>query len=65
MPSIDSGASGRLDGAQLAREIRVRLGALRACYERSLKRHPDLGGKLLVRLTITPAGTVYSGSGGP
>jgi hypothetical protein len=40
MPSIDSGASGRLDSAQLAREIRVRLGALRACYERSLKRHP-------------------------
>ena len=60
MPSIDSGASGRLDGAQLAREIRVRLGALRACYERSLKRHPDLGGKLLMRLTITPAGTVAS-----
>ncbi|HEX7597655.1 MAG TPA: AgmX/PglI C-terminal domain-containing protein, partial [Polyangia bacterium] len=59
-PSIDSGSSGHLDGALLTREIRGRLGALRACYERSLKRHPELGGKLLMHLTITPAGTVAS-----
>jgi hypothetical protein len=57
---IDSDSSGHLDAGQLTREIRSRLGALRACYERSLKRNPSLAGKLLLHLTIAPAGTVSS-----
>ena len=57
-PSVDDSSTGRLDAGQLAREVRGRLGALRACYERSLRRHPGLAGKLVLRLTITAAGTV-------
>jgi hypothetical protein len=55
---IDSDPSGHLDAGQLTREIRSRLGALRVCYERSLKRNPSLAGKLLLHLTIAPAGMV-------
>jgi hypothetical protein len=59
-PVVDADSGGHLDANLLAREIRGRLGALRACYERSLKRNPSLAGKLLLRLTIAPAGTVSS-----
>jgi hypothetical protein len=59
-PLIDSSSAGHLDASQLTREVRGRLGALRACYERSLKRNPNLAGKLLLHLTITGAGTVSS-----
>jgi hypothetical protein len=57
-PFIEAGSTGHLDPGQLAREVRGRLGALRACYERSLKRNPNLGGKVVLHLTITAAGTV-------
>jgi hypothetical protein len=57
-PSIEAGSTGHLDPGQMAREVRGRLGALRACYERSLKRNPNLAGKLVLLLTITSAGTV-------
>ena len=57
---IDGDSPGHLDAGQLTREVKSRLGALRACYERSLKRNPSLTGKLLLHLTITPAGTVSS-----
>jgi TonB family protein len=49
---------GPLDPARLARDVRARLAALRACYERALKSNPQLAGKILVRFTVTPAGTV-------
>ena len=57
-PAIDDSSAGHLDPGQLAREVRGRMGALRACYERSLKRNPTLAGKLVLQLSITPAGTV-------
>jgi outer membrane biosynthesis protein TonB len=53
-PTID----GDLDPNVVAKEVRTRMAAIRGCYERALKRNPNLGGKLLLRWTITRAGTV-------
>ena len=38
------------------RFINARRSALAACYERELKRHPSLSGKVSVELTVTPDG---------
>jgi hypothetical protein len=43
-------------GRRSPRYIRDRLGAIRGCYERELKRNPALKGKVVVRFNITPAG---------
>jgi outer membrane biosynthesis protein TonB len=53
-PAVD----GELDPALVSKEVRARIGAVKACYERALKRNPNLSGKVKVRWTITPAGTV-------
>lgn len=53
-PAVD----GELDPNLVAKEVRQRMGAIKACYERALKRNPKLSGKVKVRWTITPAGTV-------
>jgi TonB family protein len=53
-PSVD----GELDPGIIAKEVRARIGAIKGCYERALKRNPKLTGKIEVRWTITPAGTV-------
>ena len=53
-PAVD----GQLDPGIIAKEVRARMGAIRACYERSLKRNPGLGGKIVLHWTITAAGTV-------
>ncbi len=53
-PTVD----GSLDPGVIAREVRQRMLAIKGCYERSLKRNPKLSGKIVVRWTITPAGTV-------
>jgi outer membrane biosynthesis protein TonB len=47
-----------VDAQVLARTIRGHLAQVRACYERALRRRPDLRGKLLLRFTLTAAGTV-------
>jgi len=52
-PEVDSAD---VDRAALSRYIRYRLGAIRGCYERELKRNPGLKGKVVVRFNITPAG---------
>jgi TonB family protein len=49
---------GHADLASITREIRARRKAIAACYERALKQAPTLAGKLVVRFTITAAGTV-------
>jgi hypothetical protein len=54
-PSVEAG---HVDAAAIAREIRARRKALAACYERALKQQPTLAGKLVVRFSLTPAGTV-------
>jgi TonB family protein len=38
--------------------IRKRIGAIRACYERELRRNPTLAGKVTVEFTIQPRGNV-------
>jgi len=53
-PAVD----GALDPALVSKEVRARIGAVKACYERALKRNPNLSGKVKVRWTITAAGTV-------
>jgi TonB family protein len=53
-PNVD----GELDPSVVSKEVRTRLGAIKACYERSLKRNPNLSGKVKLRWTITAAGTV-------
>jgi outer membrane biosynthesis protein TonB len=53
-PSVD----GELDAGLIAKEVRARLGAIKGCYERSLKRNPGLSGKIVLVWTITLAGTV-------
>jgi TonB family protein len=52
-PEVDSAD---VDRAALSRYIRDRLNAIRACYERELKRNPSLKGKVVIRFNITPAG---------
>jgi hypothetical protein len=52
-PSVD----GPLDPSLVSKEVRARIGAIKACYERALKRNPNLSGKVLIRWTITAAGT--------
>lgn len=49
---------GHADLASITREIRSRRKAIAACYERALKQAPTLAGKLVVRFSITAAGTV-------
>ncbi|MCG5053737.1 MAG: AgmX/PglI C-terminal domain-containing protein [Myxococcales bacterium] len=53
-PSVD----GELDPSVVAKEVKLRLGAVKVCYEKSLKRNPSLSGKIVVFWTITPEGTV-------
>jgi hypothetical protein len=53
-PAVD----GDLDPGVISSEVRKRMGAIKGCYERSLKRNPSLSGKITLRWTITPAGTV-------
>jgi hypothetical protein len=53
-PAVD----GELDPGLIAKEVRARLGAIKACYERALKRNPTLTGKIVIHWTITAAGTV-------
>jgi hypothetical protein len=49
---------GHADLQSIAREIRARRKAIAACYERALKARPTLAGKLVVRFSITAAGTI-------
>jgi outer membrane biosynthesis protein TonB len=53
-PAVD----GQLDPNIIVKEVRARMSAIKACYERALKRNPNLSGKVVVRWTITAAGTV-------
>jgi len=43
-PAVD----GELDPNMVAKEVRSRLGAIKACYERALKRNPNLSGKVVI-----------------
>jgi hypothetical protein len=50
------------DPREIINEVRRRLGAIKACYQASLKINPQLGGKLQLRFTISAIGKVVSSS---
>jgi len=52
-----TGRGRRAGSGLVSKEVRARIGAVKACYERALKRNPNLSGKIKVRWTITAAGT--------
>jgi TonB family protein len=54
----DIGGSGDFDAAKVVAQIKARLGAIKACYERELKRNPTLAGKVTIQFTIEEQGTV-------
>lgn len=49
---------GRCDGEDVMRRLRRQLGALKRCYESSLKRNPALSGKLQIEWVIGRGGGV-------
>lgn len=52
-PEVDSAD---VDREALARYVKARIKSLQSCYEKELKRNPNLKGKLVVRFTIMPSG---------
>ena len=52
------GGDGDFDARQVVSLIRQRLSAIRACYERELRRNPQLAGKVTVDFTIQTTGSV-------
>jgi len=50
--------SGGLEAEIVQREVRARLGAIKACYERALRRDARLAGKLALRFGIALDGRV-------
>lgn len=49
---------GSLDGRKVASVIKRRSSALKACYEKRLKRDPKLAGKVVVQFEILPSGRI-------
>jgi TonB family protein len=54
----DIGGSGDFDAALVVAMIKKRIGAIRACYEKELRRNPTLAGKVTIEFTIQPQGNV-------
>jgi phospholipase/carboxylesterase len=54
------GAGGSLPRDVIQRTFRVNMSSIRFCYERQLAAQPDLAGRVSVRLTIAPDGSVPS-----
>jgi outer membrane biosynthesis protein TonB len=52
-PEVDSAD---VDRDALARYVKARLKAIQNCYEKELKRNPNLKGKVVVRFSIMPSG---------
>ncbi len=53
-----SGGTGMMSSSDVARVVSKRLGAIKGCYERGLKRNPGLKGKITIRFTISGSGRV-------
>lgn len=56
----DIGGSGDFDSSLVVAMIKKRIGAIRACYEKELRRNPTLAGKVTIEFTIQPQGNVTS-----
>lgn len=54
----DIGGSGEFDSSVVVSAIKLRIGAIKICYERELKRNPSLAGKVTVQFSIQPQGNV-------
>lgn len=54
----DIGGSGDFDASLVVKQIQARIGAIRGCYERELKRDPTLAGKVTIEFTIQERGNV-------
>lgn len=54
----ESEITGGLEREVIAQYIRTQLGQILYCYERQLSAHPDLFGKVAVKFTIGPTGSV-------
>jgi len=54
VPVVD----GHTETSLVTSEVRVRIGAVKACYERALKRNSKLYGEIRLRWTISTAGRV-------
>jgi hypothetical protein len=52
------GKAGSRDPDAVSAVVNSHNAAIQYCYQRALRRNPDLKGKLVVRFTITPEGTV-------
>lgn len=50
--------TGQIDKSSVARVFSRRKGAIKYCYEKSLKVNPELRGKVTIRFTIGPAGRI-------
>ena len=54
----DESGAGVFDHNEVTRMIRRNIRAIQRCYERELRNNPTLAGRVLVRFTIQPTGTV-------
>lgn len=54
----DAIVEGGLDRAQIAEVIQRHLGQVRYCYEHGLQTAPNLSGRIAIKFSISPAGTV-------
>jgi len=57
-PSEDGRATGSRDRDAVAAVVARHTSAIQFCYQREVRRHPNLRGKLVVRFAITPQGTI-------
>ncbi len=57
-PSEDGRATGSRDRDLVAAVVARHTSAIQFCYQREVRRHPNLRGKLVVRFVITPQGTI-------
>lgn len=58
-PSAVDG-TGVLSPQEVTKVVNRRLGAIKGCYERALRRNPNLEGKVIVRFTVAGSGKVSS-----
>jgi outer membrane biosynthesis protein TonB len=50
--------TGTLDTNRIASTVKSRIGGVKSCYEKELKRNPQLQGKIVMQFTINEAGRV-------
>jgi len=53
-----SGDLGGLSREEIDKVVRSRMGLIRACYQKELDRSRGLGGQIVIKFTIAPAGEV-------